>query len=114
MHTYIHTFYSSFSLHPHTHPLLEHIYSAVAVNIFHIINTFSVDITNNNFHAHTHTHTSLTARIFGMSDTPTRRVFVKVHPFPARIWVFVPLTRLLPQILHNEVFVLCGSNQSCG
>lgn len=34
-------------------------YSAVAVNIFHIINTFSVDITNNNFcsPAHTHTHT---------------------------------------------------------
>lgn len=33
-------------------------YSAVAVNIFHIINTFSVDITNNNFCSPTHTYTS--------------------------------------------------------
>lgn len=35
---------------------LQCCYSAVAVNIFHIINTFSVDITNNNFCSPTPTH----------------------------------------------------------
>lgn len=99
---------TSFAPFPHQHPHPEHIYSAVAVNIFHIINTFSVDITNNNFSL---SHASVPPRIFGMSDTPTRRVVPKVHPFPAWIFVFMPLLAQI-RIPQHKALAFSGSKPS--
>lgn len=83
-------------------------YSAVAVNIFHIINTFSVDITNNNFCSPTHTYMSTDYVVHASLSRCGGRCDGSPSALPLKLFTFGPhrqMTALEQDTLRASVSV---------